>query len=305
MATVTPSSSETDSVASVSTPPQPEESIHPTFTSPDADVVLVSKDNVRFRVHSVVLRITSGWFRTMFSLPQSQSEGSQSQQETTLNVLEPSDVLSDLLQMISGLELPNISTLERAEAILDAAEKYDMPGPISIIRRLIIHPPLISRPLRVYALACKWEWTEEAKFASTKTLELDLGDESAMDEVQGTGLSAREFSRLLTLHRHRRDLLRSKLEDAAIFSANVLHACGHCGVPNSHYAWQLYKSLRHTEMEKKPYGETLTIDDLQRLGTIDVFEARCANDKCKMPLYQTDATIRQMKKIVDDLPKSI
>lgn len=207
--------------------------------------------------------------------------------------------------MISGLELPEITTLERAEAILDAAEKYDMPGPISIIRRLIVHLPLISRPLRVYALACKWEWIEEAKIASTKTLELDLGDEGAMDEVQGTGLSAKEFSRLLALHRLRRDTLRGKLEDATIFSANVFHPCGHCGVPNTHHAWQLYKSLRHTELEKKPYGETLTIEDLYRVGTIDVFEARCVNDKCKMPLYQTDATIRQMKKIIDELPKSI
>lgn len=239
----------------------------------------------------------------MFSLPQSQSDV---QEKTVLPVLESSEVLADLLRMISGLELPCLSTLDQVESIYDAAEKYDMQGPISIIRRLIVHPPLIDRPLRVYALACKWDWTEEAKVASTKTLEMDLFDEKALEEVQGTGLMAREFTRLLTLHRTRRDTLRAKLEDAGIFSANAVHACGHCGVANSHYAWQLYKSLRHTEMEKKPYGEKLTVDDiLQRVGTVDVFEARCVNDKCRMPLYQTDATIRQMKRIVEELPKSI
>ena len=280
-----------------------EDRTSPIFSSPDADVVLCSKDNVRFRVYSVVLRTTSGWFRTMFNLPQNQSE---TKPEVVLHVLEHSEVLTDLLKMVSGLELPEISSLDWAEAILDAAEKYDMPGPISIIRKLIIHPPLISCPLRVYALACRWDWAEEAKIASTKTLCMDLGDEEVLEEVQGTGLMAKEFSRLLALHRSRRDNLRNKLEDASIFSANAIHACGHCGLPNAHHAWQLYKSLRHTELEERPFGETLTVEDLlQRAGTLDVLEARCSNEKCKMPLYQADATIRQMKRIIDELPKSI
>ena len=42
---------------------------HPLFSF-DADVVLRSRDGVLFRVPSMTLKMTSSWFRTMFTLPQ-------------------------------------------------------------------------------------------------------------------------------------------------------------------------------------------------------------------------------------------
>jgi len=44
---------------------------HSEFSSPEANVVLAAKDaKVYFRVHSHTLKTTSGFFRTMYSLPQ-------------------------------------------------------------------------------------------------------------------------------------------------------------------------------------------------------------------------------------------
>lgn len=46
------------------------EPYHPDFSSPDGDVILASKDcKVMFRTHTYILKTTSGFFRSMFSLP--------------------------------------------------------------------------------------------------------------------------------------------------------------------------------------------------------------------------------------------
>lgn len=44
---------------------------HPLFVAPDGDVILAAKGGeVLFRVHSFTLRMTSGFFKTMYTLPQ-------------------------------------------------------------------------------------------------------------------------------------------------------------------------------------------------------------------------------------------
>jgi hypothetical protein len=44
---------------------------HPEFSSEEADVILAAKESTMyFRVHSFTLKSTSGFFNTMFSLPQ-------------------------------------------------------------------------------------------------------------------------------------------------------------------------------------------------------------------------------------------
>ena len=55
------------------TPRNPFESLnfHPTFSSPEANVVLAAKEaQVYFRLHSHTLKTTSGFFKEMYSLPQ-------------------------------------------------------------------------------------------------------------------------------------------------------------------------------------------------------------------------------------------
>ena len=45
--------------------------LHPTFASPEGDVILSARGGQTFfRVHSYTLKTTSGFFREMYSLPQ-------------------------------------------------------------------------------------------------------------------------------------------------------------------------------------------------------------------------------------------
>lgn len=52
------------------------------------------------------------------------------------------------------------------DVLLFAAEKYEKPGPVSLIRVLIMTPPLLDQLLRLYAAATHCGWDKEAKHAS-------------------------------------------------------------------------------------------------------------------------------------------
>lgn len=77
------------------------------------------------------------------------------------------DTLELLLRMVSGLPLLPVDNYDVIDKILYAAEKYDMPGPMSIIRLLIMTPPLLDQPFRLYTVACRYGWEEEASFLSS------------------------------------------------------------------------------------------------------------------------------------------
>ncbi|CAL1709721.1 unnamed protein product [Somion occarium] len=156
---------------------------NPMFADEAADIALLSKDNMTFRMCSNVLWTTSGWFRTLLTLPQAATR-TESVDQSPIHLDEPSDVVTGLFETISGIGLPKLDTLEYAEALLNAAEKYDMPGPPAIIRKLVTQPPLILQPLRVYAIAVHWGWHEEIKIATSHTLTLDLCNPDILKQVQ-------------------------------------------------------------------------------------------------------------------------
>jgi hypothetical protein len=121
--------------------------LHPQFCSSEADVILGAKNGTLFRAHSYALKTTSAWFRAMFSLPQNPKPVKSELDMVDvlqINVDEAEHVLESLFRMICGLPIPAIDTIY---ALLFAAEKYDMPEPISIIRMLIMTPFPWTPPL--------------------------------------------------------------------------------------------------------------------------------------------------------------
>ncbi|KAH9993190.1 hypothetical protein BJV77DRAFT_999080 [Russula vinacea] len=104
---------------------------HPLFSF-DADVVLASRDGVLFCVPSMTLKMTSSWFRTILHLVSFDTE--------IITLDEDSSTLEALFRMICGLEIPALDAWDAVEPVLFAAEKYDMPGPASIMRALLRTP---------------------------------------------------------------------------------------------------------------------------------------------------------------------
>lgn len=173
---------------------------HSLFSSPDGDVIITGKDaQLFFSVHSVVLKTASGFFRTMFSLPQKASDS----QPTPIYLDEDADTIECFLRMICGLPLVSVNTWDFVDSLLDAIEKYDMPGPLSIVRLLVMTPQLLNSPFRLYAVARRFGWEAEAKYASTQTLTYHLFDPQLRSHLRR--MSTPALIDLLDLHHTRRE----------------------------------------------------------------------------------------------------
>ena len=111
-------------------------------------------------------------------------------------------VLEHLLRMVGGLPLLPI-TGDVVEPLLHAAEAYEMPGPMSIVRLAVTSSPLADDPLRMYAICSRYEWEEEMRFFSNRSLTYNLHDPTHFDILQR--LSGHSLLRLFGLHRSRRE----------------------------------------------------------------------------------------------------
>ena len=281
---------------------------HPLFNASDADIILCSSDNVYFRVHSLILQLTSSWFRTLLSLPQCPPSYKQSDSPPptpipeVINMMETADVIEGLLAMAGGRELPKLDSFEYVESLLRAAEKFEMPGAISILRLAIMSTQFLNtHPVRVYAIACQWGWIEEAKLASTKTLGIDLLGHDALKDL--SFVETAHLTSLLLLHRRRRDVFRAGLDSHTNFYANnVPGRCSQCQREIAHVAWMHLKHVWSTAIELHPdditSGAVLQDPELHELlATV------CQH--CHRKLYNAEGTITKLKQVLERLPTTV
>ncbi|KAK7029517.1 hypothetical protein VNI00_014550 [Paramarasmius palmivorus] len=313
---------------------------HPLFQSPYADIVLCSSDGCFFRLYSYTLRTTSGWFHDMFSLPQRAPSTSKSpylhRNETwtgSQSTLASDTTLAEPLEEV-------IPTNETAEVLaIFFLLNWDAPGPISHIRAGIIAPELLERDsLRVYAIACHFEWETERQLAAKHTLQLDLfrsgGYSDPEDEGEVSyrrnqttlaGLSSRNLLYLLRLRQHRRDVFRRLLESPARFSAGNSDEffCSRCGVTKlDNQSWRSLKDALMVEMDRRPLGHRILGKEVDGIGekTADsrgfggvlswpeaqpCWEAMCSREGCESLNYDKVATLKQLRICIESLPFDI
>lgn len=271
--------------------------IHPLFSSSDGDVTLGAKGGTLFCVHSYTLKTTSGWFRAMFSLPQDSTPSTP----VVIHLEEDVQVLESLLRMICGLPILRPDSYDTVDSLLYAAEKYDMPGPASIIRHLVMTPPLTDEPLRLYAIACRYGWEEEAKIASEGTLQYDLHAPEHRSSLQRLGTEA--ILNLFELHRSRREGLRARLNQPPFIEGRV-RPCGapHCASPVDYHHWRELKYKIILEMDVRPLGDTISIGLNEWPEASACWGAKCSNVKCGHILYDKTETLRVMQECIQDLP---
>jgi len=286
-------------LASEDDKPDPQSRTHPDFSSEDADVMLCSQDNVTFRVHSIILKMSSRWFKSLFSLPQSHAS---SPLEEPIFMNETSDIIVALLSVPYGLALPPFDSMDFLETVAHAAEKYDMLGVLSIVRLALNTPSLVeTHPIRVYGLASRWGWQEEAKLASSHTLTMDLHHPDVLPKLKV--VDSIDLGRLFGLHRRRRDALRQGLDASDIFYANVLPGkCPHCQFENVHDRWQRLKYTWVGAIESAPM-DVATRNLLERPEVISALEHRCT--RCNKTLYNVAGTVENLRKVLDKLPRTV
>ncbi|KAF8503880.1 hypothetical protein JB92DRAFT_2539000, partial [Gautieria morchelliformis] len=176
------------------------------FGCMDVSVTLVSRDKTRFRVSACVLRAASCVFNTILSLPQPKA----SPRDPVIdNLDEDAATIEGLLRMITGREIPSLDRLESIEALALAAEKWEMPGPLSIIRMLLLRDKsfAVNSPIRLYWLGCRLRLPDLSNLASSYSCTSDIYYNPDLEPVL-KALGAEDLLRLIKFHRQRRDCMR-------------------------------------------------------------------------------------------------
>ncbi|KDR71912.1 hypothetical protein GALMADRAFT_229404 [Galerina marginata CBS 339.88] len=292
---------------------------HQLFSDLDADVVLRSTQGTLYRVRSYTLRTTSGFFETMFSLPQPNACVRQDRENVdrikldlppVLDVYEPDFALERLLRLVSGLPVLKWGSIDEVERVLTLAEKWDTPGPIATMRYALNSLQMLqNHPLKCYMLAVHFGWSAEAKLASTYTLGLNLYDSIHTPIIDQ--ISSKDLLPLLNLHRRRRDMFRQLLNSPERFAAgnSSPYHCNRCGVTElNNYPWREFKNAMFLEIEKRPLGDTLGLafgDAAEWPEALACWEAKCTKEGCGGLNYDRIATLRQIRLCISFLPSTI
>jgi hypothetical protein len=265
--------------------------------------------------------MTSSWFRTMFTLPQGSppsSSRSQSgnQRDATavstdteiISLDEDSSTLEPLFRMICGLEIPTFDTWDAVEPVLFAAEKYDMPGPASIVRALLRTHTFADAPLRLYAAACHFGWAEDMRAASTRSLTLNLFDpvhRPSLLRLRTTDLLA-----LFTLHHERRMQFRTRIAESPFLTDAQLTdtasaRCSRCREPISYVEWRELRQMMLAELERRPAGDTVLTGLDEWPTALACWASKCRKTPCLSPVYDKALSSKAIKDVLDSLPNAV
>ncbi|KAJ7034473.1 hypothetical protein C8F04DRAFT_1101983 [Mycena alexandri] len=276
-------------------------SYHPLFNDPVADTVVLSREATLFRVPSFVLRRTTGYFAA--TLPVTLTATAE-----PVPLDEPAALLARIFSILCGLPPPGPELdFPTAEAVLALAERWSAPGVTARMRDAITGPAFLAEPLRLYAVAARAGWAEEARLASRGTLALGLYDEKHEEGLRR--LRTPDLLALLALHRRRRDILDRMLsgEDTeGVNAAAVSGRCAVCGLQTENYAWREYRARIFVEMDTRALGDTVTgsaVDDWRE--ALACWSTKCAGAECGKVLYERETILPQIKACIDKLPKTV
>jgi hypothetical protein len=200
---------------------------HPYFPITDeTDMSLRSFEGTLYAVRSLVLRTSSRFFDTMFTLPQPLLN---LETPLVLDVYESDTTLPIILSLLIG-STPSPQTwyncLNQVENVLVVAEKWEAPDLIEQIRSILFNthspPPKDDHDhdatsLRLYAIARHFEWHDEAQKIVPHTLTLDLRNPRYSTLL--SRISSKYLVPLMDLHQRRKEMFRTSLDSPQRFTA--------------------------------------------------------------------------------------
>ncbi|PBK65366.1 hypothetical protein ARMSODRAFT_442239 [Armillaria solidipes] len=259
---------------------------HPTFNTPDADAALSSLDGTLYRLPSPVLRRTTTFFASNSFTFEPNSK--------PIPVHEHDVVLERLLRIISGLTIPPWRTFDDLEGVLSLAETWGARGALGIVRASITAPIFLREPLRVYAIATRFGWEEEAELASKHTLSLSLHEEQYQEALRR--ISTRSLVKLFKFHRKRRDEFRVGMDGDA--------RCRGCDNSVDESAWTALVWKMFWEMDARPSGDRLCSLEIEEWPEMET----CLSEKCPgcgRLVYDRLEVLERVRKCLAELPDTV
>ncbi|KAF9527993.1 hypothetical protein CPB83DRAFT_855154 [Crepidotus variabilis] len=289
----------------------------PTIVEFDAsvrpDIILVSTDNngdtTHFYLHKSTLADASSFFCGMFALPEPAVDPSclasmSTQSVPRIHIPEPAHIMMLALQLIYPSQQPCVSDLDDLTVVLTVAVKYDLTPAIDSLRALLLSPLFLEKdPLHVYAIACRFDFDDEAKLASGWTFNANLLDDDEVDcslpHPSLRHITAYDYHRLLTLHRRRAkaacallqapDTVKCMCCNASVFSTSKPPKW-----------WEIWSAGAKEELKKGPATEII-------FSTNYVFEAArktgCAG--CTESVLHSWVFLSELKEGLSKLPRTI
>lgn len=271
------------------------------FNFHDADIILRSSSPngepcgcLDFHVHRCIMSAASPFFEAMLSLPQPHAEDIG--QLPVIPFPESAAVLETLLRYVYPISDPIIESLDEIVRALEAARKYDLTAATdSLRRRLIAAGFLTTSPLRVYAIASRYELDEEAKIASIATLSAGL-DKHPIHDGDLEAMSGYAYRQLLLLHeqRGRAAVALLKLpEEITCMACN-----GRCGSLDEPPRWWVeYKGRAEKELRARPTSAVVcSLGFLQQAAR----EAGC--ERCAGSMLASFWFFEELRRTIDALP---
>jgi len=182
------------------------------FNVPNGDIILRAQGPPArdFRVHKLLLTLASPFFVDMFSLPQpARSDGEG--ELAVVDVTDPPQALDLVLRLIYPSFLPpNIDNLDLLVEGLVVADKYNIESARASLR-MQLTKFINDAPLRVYAIASRFGFDEEAEAASSLTTTRYLPALTDLpDDMKYVPVSA--YHKLVILHSKHRDSIEDAID---------------------------------------------------------------------------------------------
>ena len=249
-----------------------------------------------FGVRSQPLKSLSGWFNKCLTDPKDTPRPSPNE---PIHIPEESTVVAGLLKTAFSMEMPPVDAGDLVLDILRAAEYYDMPSAIMLIRACLTSEVSKVSPIRVYVVACQRGWQREAEWALSKTIRMDLCSPDVAAEL--ARLDGAVVMKLFMLQRKRRDALRDKLDDLGVFDKGneVPQICPRCQRNIGGSPWMVLKAWWVSRAERVP----VSVDDIERMDVLAAAEATCPH--CREMLYDPTHTKSNLRTLVQSLPTTL
>lgn len=192
-----------DSESNNSDDSEDNDGFHKRYNGPDADVILLSDDGIKFRVHSVLLKASSKVLVDKLTDAGSDPIALTAHSKTLA-------LLLDFLYPTSRPSLPRPATLDQGAILADFANELGINHVLAYLRAVILaEDKYHASPVDLYVLACKWGWTDVAALASTETLKVKLSDKECKQKLRELGANDRRI--LKKLHRRRTEAIFQSL----------------------------------------------------------------------------------------------
>ena len=221
------------------------------FTTDDGDVILragTEPDSKHdFRVHKFILSLASSVFKDMFAFPQPPNQTLHEQHELPIvDVADPPKVLDAILRFIyPGVESPTITKPQTLSALFLAADKYDIMSIYPALREILkTFTPI--HPLRMYILACRFGFSEEAKRAAKLTTTgcfVRLEDYEDLQHISSTNLF-RLMQFVQAREKQGQFLVGAMLDWEEDDDLEEGDDCDHCGQDARDYYFHLEKAVK-------------------------------------------------------------